>query len=148
MAGGDRPGISLILIIIQSQLQYHFQKERKNETNEAVSALGEQIRRGLLEAGAKVDNVTTARVDDTGADSVDLVKSVKEGLLRAGASFVKKTDLESTRSKLEEWIITTEDDDMEEDDESIVTLDADDLSSDLSLGLEQFDVIDHDSWLA
>ena len=148
MAGGDRPGISLILIIIQSQLQYHFQKERKNETNEAVSALGEQIRRGLLEAGAKVDNVTTARVDDTGADSVDLVKSVKEGLLRAGASCVKKTDLESTRSKLEEWIITTEDDDMEEDDESIVTLDADDLSSDISLGLEQFDVIDHDSWLA
>ena len=148
MAGGDCPGISLkILMIIQSQLQYHFQKERKIKTDE-VSALGEQIRRGLLEAGAKVDNVTTARVDDTGADSVDLVKSVKEGLLRAGASFVKKTDLESTRSKLEEWIITTEDDDMEEDDESIVTLDADDLSSDLSLGLEQFDVIDHDSWLA
>merc|ERR1712227_208647 len=130
------------------------------------ASLAEQVRRGLVKAGTMQNDTffvpreyDSEKVEVKGGDEINLTSSfaeqVRAGLLQAGSSlYSKKTEhLPASDSserwktefanhltkiaKEEEWIITDDND----DDESIVTLDAV-TDTESSMDLEQFDVLE------
>ena len=119
------------------------------EKEEPISPLVGEMKNGLLSAGGQAYTTTLSLVNScvTATETCNLAMQVREGLLNAGAACLPKIDNknEDMSEKYEDWLVTGENEN--DDNESIVTLDMDSDNS-IILGLEQFEIVDHQSWLA